>query len=104
MASKPPSSGTPSSGPLPPRDHRPDLSSDKIEGRPTGMPKKPFNDVQWMETNPFRDQMPTQLTKRDGKFGKMGKKATIELNSHAVLSWPDKTVYQYDVSGWQLTN
>lgn len=94
MASKTPSSGTPSS-----RDNRPDLSTDKIEGRPTGMPKKAFNDVEWMESNPFRNQMPTQLTKRDGKFGKMGKKATIELNSHAVLTWPDKVIYQYDVSG-----
>jgi len=46
----------------------------------------------------FRDQMPTTLAKRDGKFGKAGKKTLIEINSHAVQDWPNKTVFQYDVS------
>ena len=47
--------------------------------------------------NEYRDQMPTALARRDGNFGKAGKKAMIEVNSHAVLSWPQKDVYQYDI-------
>ena len=48
--------------------------------------------------NIFRAQMPTTLSKREGKFGKAGKKALIEINSHIVKDWPTRTVYQYDVS------
>ena len=48
--------------------------------------------------NVFRDQMPTTLAKRDGKFGKAGKKALVDINSHPITSFPSKTVYQYDVS------
>jgi len=76
---------------------KPDLSSNTPD-IPTGLPTKPFNESQWLLTNPYREKMPSALSKRDGKFGKLGKKATIEVNSHAVQSWPDKSVYQYDVS------
>ena len=68
----------------------------------TSAPKKgPFVSktlIETLQTNPFREQMPTTLAKRDGKFGQAGKKVVIEVNSHAVKEWPDKTVYQYDVS------
>ena len=59
-------------------------------------PDKPMKEDLFF-TNKFRDQMPTTLMKRD-KFGTVGKKVGIEINSHAVKAWPDKTVYQYDVS------
>lgn len=59
---------------------------------------KPLTHPLWEDTNVFRDQMPTTLAKRDGKFGKAGKKTLIEINSHAVQDWPNKTVFQYDVS------
>jgi hypothetical protein len=81
---------------------KPDLSSNTPD-IPTGLPTKPFNEEQWLLTNPFREQMPSELSKRAGKFGKLGKKATIEVNSHAILTWPDKSVYQYDVSQDPLT-
>ena len=48
--------------------------------------------------NQFREQMPTTLAKRDGKFGKAGKKALVDINSHPITKWPDQTVFQYDVS------
>ena len=72
-----------------------DLSSDKPD-IPTGFPKykfisSPFDD------NPFRDQMPTKAMNRPG-FGKLGKAAKIQINSHAVTSFPTRDVFQYDVS------
>lgn len=73
----------------------PDLSSDTPD-IPVGMPDKPFiNTIS--DTNPFRDQMPTQSMHRIG-FGKAGKQAKIQINSHLVKSWPERPVYQYDVS------
>lgn len=90
-----------SSNPSSNRGSKPDRSSDTPD-IPTGLPTKPFNEVQWFLTNPYREQMPNALSKRDGKFGKLGKKAAIELNSHVVQTWPDKSVYQYDVSHWPL--
>ena len=72
-----------------------DLSSDKPD-IPTGFPKykfisDPFDD------NPFRDQMPTKAMNRPA-FGKAGKAAKIQINSHLVTSFPTRDVYQYDVS------
>lgn len=76
---------------------KPDLSSNTPD-IPTGLPTKPYNETQWFLTNPYREQMPSALSKRDGVFGKLGKKAPIEINSHAIQTWPDKSVFQYDVS------
>lgn len=64
---------------------------------PTGLPTTPFDNTLF-GTNHFRNQMPTALSKRNGRYGKLGKKAVIEINSHEVLEWPQKSVYQYDVS------
>lgn len=73
----------------------PDLSSDTPD-IPVGMPDKPFlNTIS--DTNPFRDQMPSASMHREG-FGKAGKPAKIQVNSHLVKSWPERPVYQYDVS------
>ena len=47
--------------------------------------------------NPFAAQMPTQLMPRPS-FNTTGKGAPIAINSHRVLSYPTKPVYQYDVS------
>ncbi|KAL6721013.1 Protein argonaute [Lecanora helva] len=59
-------------------------------------PKQPFvTDIFY--PNEFRDQMPTELEKRNGRFGTKGKKAIIEVNSHEVKSWPTDTIYQYDI-------
>ena len=72
-----------------------DLSSDTPDIE-TGMPSKPFiTDV--LADNPFRAEMPSQAMHRTG-FGKAGKPAKIQINSHAVQSWPQRPVYQYDVS------
>ncbi len=73
----------------------PDLSSNTPD-IPVGMPDKPFiNTIS--DTNVFRDQMPNQSMTRVG-FGKAGKQAKIQVNSHVVKSWPERDVYQYDVS------
>ncbi|KAL9128364.1 MAG: hypothetical protein Q9217_002943 [Psora testacea] len=48
--------------------------------------------------NPFRDQMPTSLMQRgEVGFGKAGKTVKLNINSHEVLQWPNRDVYQYDV-------
>ena len=73
---------------------KPEKSSDSKKSRQLQWVALPYEPT----TNPFRDQMPTTLTRRDGKFGKAGKKAIINVNSHAVTDWPTSTVYQYDVS------
>ena len=76
-----------------PVEYKPGYSSGGLDTRPDKPPKEDL-----FFTNPFRDEMPTELLKRNNKFGTAGKKAFIEVNSHAVKAWPDKTVYQYDVS------
>lgn len=77
---------------------KPDLSSDTPD-IPTGFPTEPFHHgTDLFGTNHWREQMPTELAKRDGKFGKLGKKAPIEVNSHLVTQYPTKDVFQYDVS------
>ena len=78
-----------------------DLSSDKPD-IPTGLPKykfitNPFDD------NQFRDQMPTQAMNRPG-FGKLGKAAKIQINSHIVTGFPTRDVFQYDVSSCPSTH
>ena len=50
-----------------------------------------------IDDNPFRDQMPTKAMNRTG-FGKLGKAAKIQINSHIVTGFPTREVYQYDVS------
>ena len=70
--------------------------SSDIPDIPTGLPTKPFR-TELLDTNPFRDQMPTQLMQR-GKYGTLGKIAEIEINSHVVTAWPRMDVFQYDVS------
>ncbi len=49
------------------------------------------------DSNPWREKMPTDLEKRPG-FGKLGKPALLNVNSYEVTAFPNKTVYQYDVS------
>ena len=52
-----------------------------------------------LPANPFRDQMPTKLMQRgEVGFGKAGKTAKVNINSHEVLQWPNRDVYLYDVS------
>ena len=72
-----------------------DLSSDKPD-IPVGMPTKPFI-TNPFDNNPYRDQMPTKAMLRPG-FGKGGKAAKIQINSHAVLRFPTIEIFQYDVS------
>jgi len=49
------------------------------------------------DNNPFSAQMPTSLMRRP-KFNTAGKATPISINSHRVLNFPKKPVYQYDVS------
>ncbi|KAK4692655.1 eukaryotic translation initiation factor 2C, partial [Lecanoromycetidae sp. Uapishka_2] len=44
----------------------------------------------------FTHHMPSQSMHRVG-FGKAGKPAKIQINSHIVKSWPERPVFQYDV-------
>ncbi len=62
----------------------------------SGLPDKGFTNP-LIDTNPFRDQMPGELMKRT-PFGVFGKPSAVSVNSHRVEQWPDKDVYQYDVS------
>lgn len=48
--------------------------------------------------NPFRDKMPTTLMPRPQKFNSSGKEVGIYINSHRILSYPTKKIWQYDVS------
>ena len=50
-----------------------------------------------IDDNQFRDQMPTKAMNRPG-FGKLGKAAKIQINSHIITSFPTRDVFQYDVS------
>lgn len=50
-----------------------------------------------IDTNPWRDQMSTDLMGRPG-WGKLGKPANIAINSHIVRSIPSRSIFQYDVS------
>ena len=54
------------------------------------------------DNNPFAAQMPTQLMPRPS-FNTTGKGAPIAINSHRVLSYPTKTVHQYDVSAHKVS-
>ena len=51
----------------------------------------------YSDTNPERAKMPTTLMARP-KFNTSGKPASININSHKILEYPKKKVYQYDVS------
>ena len=65
---------------------------------PTGLPMEPTNNpIIEPIPNKFRNQMPTALMSRKG-FSKLGKPATIQLNSHIVEQWPTINVCQYSVS------
>ena len=70
----------------------------KPEVDPMSLPQKmPFPTRNYYEdNNPFRLQMPTSLMPR-AKFNTSGKPATINVNSHRILSYPNRTIYQYDV-------
>ena len=72
-----------------------DLSSDTPDIE-VGLPSKPFV-TDLLADNPWREKMSSQSMHRQG-FGKAGKAVKIQVNSHAVQSWPQKPVYQYDVS------
>ena len=76
-----------------------DLSSDTPDIA-VGLPSKPFV-TDLLADNPWREKMPSQSMYRQG-FGKAGKAAKIQVNSHAVQSWPQKPVYQYDVSHYGI--
>ena len=47
--------------------------------------------------NQYALKMPTTLMPRPG-FSTAGKGAQVAINSHRVVEFPTKTVYQYDVS------
>ena len=47
--------------------------------------------------NQYAMKMPTVLMPRPG-FSTAGRPAQVAINSHKVLDFPTKTVYQYDVS------
>ena len=49
------------------------------------------------DTNPWREKMPTPMMQRPA-FGKLGKPAAVNVNSHIVTNFPTKHIYQYDVS------
>lgn len=51
----------------------------------------------------FLCQTSTSLMARP-KFNTSGKLVQININSHKILEYPNKTVYQYDVSGFPLFN
>ena len=70
----------------------------KPEVDPTSLHQKmPFPTRHYYEdNNPFRLQMPTSLMPR-AKFNTSGKPATINVNSHRILAYPTRTIYQYDV-------
>lgn len=61
-----------------------------------GTPIVPLRQKVW-DDNPFSAQMPTNLMRRP-KFNTAGKATQISVNSHRVLNFPTKPVYQYDVS------
>lgn len=42
------------------------------------------------------EKVPTNLMSRP-KFNNSGKPAQISINSHRILEYPNKTVFQYDV-------
>ncbi len=62
---------------------------------------EPFNfrhlDV---ETNTSKYKFPTTLPKRPvDNQPKLGREIQVRVNQFKVTQWPQKTVYQYDVSG-----
>jgi len=67
---------------------------------------EPFNfrhlDV---ETNTSKYNFPTTLPNRPvDNQPKLGKEIQIRVNQFKVTQWPQKTVYQYDVSGHFYTD
>lgn len=72
------------------------ISAHSHENTVGGLPSKPFR-TDIFDSNPWRLKMSTELEKRPG-FGKLGKAATININSFPIEKFPNKTVYQYDVS------
>ena len=62
----------------------------------SGPPIGPFR-TDMIDTNPWREKMPTELMQRTA-FGRLGKPATININSYPVAEFPTKQVYQYNVS------
>lgn len=67
-----------------------------------GTPIKPERQV-IIDTNPYRDQMPTELMRRPG-YGKLGDKVRLKLNSHYIeqISAGKGVFYQYDVSHFEF--
>ena len=51
------------------------------------------------ETNTYKYQLPTELPRRPQPGNTAGKEVTIRVNSYNIVKYPDKTIYQYDVSG-----
>ena len=49
-------------------------------------------------SNEFRKQIDVNLKSR-GTFGKAGRPVKVSINSHVVQGWPNKDIFQYDVSG-----
>jgi hypothetical protein len=48
-------------------------------------------------TNEYKLDIPTDLPVRH-TFNSVGKEIKVRVNQYKVLTWPDKKVYQYDVS------
>lgn len=61
-----------------------------------GTPITPLRQIV-LDTNEYAKQMPTTLMPRPG-FSTAGKPAQVSINSHKVLNFPTKMIYQYDVS------
>jgi hypothetical protein len=64
---------------------------------------EPFNfkhlDV---ETNQAKYMFPQDLPNRPTALNKDGKAVQVRVNQFKVIEWPQKTVYQYDVSSSEL--
>ena len=48
-------------------------------------------------TNEYRKKIDVNLKPR-GPYGKLGRAAKVNINSHVVQGWPTKDIWQYDVS------
>ena len=46
----------------------------------------------------YQQQLPAINMPRPSKFNSSGTAVLMDINSHKVIAYPDKTVYQYDVS------
>ena len=61
----------------------------------SGLPSLGFRS-EIIDTNPWREKLPTQLMRRPA-WGKLGKSATVNINSYQVTNFPTKSIWQYDV-------